>query len=61
VAWKCRRLKVYIATMIADGYVFSERKMQKGLFGMMDKKTPPGGERSRGGANKGTGILRVET
>ena len=28
---------------------------------MQDKKTPPGGERSRGGANKGTEILRVET
>lgn len=28
---------------------------------MSDKKTPPGGERFRGGANKGTGILRVET
>jgi hypothetical protein len=25
--------------------------------GLEDKKTPPGGERSRGGANKGTGIL----
>jgi hypothetical protein len=26
-----------------------------------DKKTPPGGERFRGGANKGTGILGMET
>ena len=26
-----------------------------------DKKTPPGGERFRGGAKKGAGILRMET
>jgi hypothetical protein len=26
-----------------------------------NKKTPPGGERFRGGANKGTGILRMES
>lgn len=26
-----------------------------------DKKTPPGGERFRGGANKGTEILGMET
>ena len=48
--------------MIADDSIFGERKMTQSLMAdHADKKTPPGGERFRGGANKGTGILRMET
>lgn len=48
--------------MIADDGFFGERKIYKSLTtDSSDKKTPPGGERFRGGANKGTGILRMET
>ena len=60
---------VDIADIIADANLFGEQNMYnchpvKGIqciSGMLEKKTPPGGERSRGGANKGTGIHRVET
>ena len=48
--------------MIADGGIFGERKIQSPYRPeRLDKKTPPGGERFRGGANKGTGILEMET
>ena len=48
--------------MIADDSIFGERKINHSFTAdYADKKTPPGGERFRGGANKGTGILRMET
>jgi hypothetical protein len=47
-------LKLKADDIIADANGFCEQNiMQHCLI----KKTPPGGERSRGGANKGTGIL----
>jgi len=49
--------------MIADGSPFGELKIAQFVLmaKMADKKTPPGGERFRGGAKKGAGILRMET
>jgi hypothetical protein len=32
--------------MIADANLFGERKIQEVKPGLLDKKTPPGGERS---------------
>ena len=49
--------------MIADDSPFGELKINLFVFTakMADKKTPPGGERFRGGVKKGAGILRMET
>ena len=48
--------------MITEDGIFGERKIkQLFLMDLLDKKTPPGGERFRGGVNKGTGILGMET
>ena len=48
--------------MIADVRPFGNEKSINPLrLEIVDKKAPPGGERFRGGANKGTGILRMET
>ncbi len=48
--------------MITDDGIFGELKIEQ-LFcrDLAYKKTPPGGERFRGGVNKGTGILGMET
>ena len=51
-----------MSNMIADDSIFGERKIDPSFTAdPSDKKTPPGGERFRGGANKGAGILRMET
>ena len=49
--------------MIADDNLFGELKINPCalMAKMADKKTPPGGERFRGGVKKGAGILRMET